>query len=73
MSGRDVGDRAVKMRPGIKVIYMSGYTDDMLMRAGALGPGMSFIRKPLKVETLTARVREVLDAVAVGPDFEAAN
>ena len=67
MSGRDVGDRAIELRPGIKIIYMSGYTDDMLMRAGALGPGMSFIRKPLKVETLTARVREVLDAVPVAP------
>ncbi len=72
MSGRDVGDRAVEMRPGIKVIYMSGYTDDMLMRAGALGPGMSFIRKPLKVETLTSRVREVLDAVDVPSGLEAA-
>jgi signal transduction histidine kinase/CheY-like chemotaxis protein len=72
MSGRDVGDRAVELRPGIKVIYMSGYTDDMLMRAGALGPGMSFIRKPLKVETLTARVREVLDAIDVAPGLEAA-
>ena len=67
MSGRDVGDRAIELRPGIKVIYMSGYTDDVLMRAGALGPGMSFIRKPLKVETLTARVREVLDAVHAAP------
>ena len=49
---------------------MSGYTDDMLMRAGALGPGMSFIRKPIKPQALTARVREILDAPS-GPNVRA--
>ena len=64
MSGREVAERCLAMRPQIKVIYMSGYTDDVLMRTGALGPGMSFLQKPLRPEVLTARVRDVLDQPA---------
>jgi CheY-like chemotaxis protein len=62
MSGREVADRYLKLRPDSKVIYMSGYTDDVLMRSGALGPGMSFLQKPLRPDALTSKVREVLDA-----------
>jgi FixJ family two-component response regulator len=62
MSGRQFGDLLREMRPGIKIIYMSGYTDDVLVRTGALRPGMSFLQKPLHPEVLAAKVREVLDA-----------
>jgi len=44
---------------------MSGYTDDVLSSTGALGPGMSFLEKPLKLDLLSAHVREVLDAPAL--------
>ncbi len=64
MTGRQLGERLCQRRPGVKIIYMSGYTDDVLVRTGALGPGMSFLQKPLRPEVLAARVREVLDAVA---------
>ena len=64
MSGREVAQRCLQLRPGTRVIYMSGYTDDVLVRTGALGPGMSFLQKPLRPETLTSKVREVLDAPA---------
>jgi two-component system cell cycle sensor histidine kinase/response regulator CckA len=62
MTGRELGERLERLRPGTKVIYMSGYTDDVLVRTGALGPGMSFLQKPLRPEVLAARVREALDA-----------
>lgn len=62
MGGRQLGDLLQQIRPGIKIIYMSGYTDDVLVRTGALGPGMSFLQKPLRPEVLAAKVREALDS-----------
>ena len=62
MSGRELGERLQTLRPDTKIIYMSGYTDDVLRGAGALSPGMSFLAKPLRPEVLTVRIREVLDA-----------
>lgn len=64
MSGREVAQRVLEQRPDVKVVYMSGYTDDVLMRSGALKPGMSFLQKPLRPEALGAKVREVLDTPA---------
>jgi len=62
MTGRELGDRLQTANPTMKIIYMSGYTDDVLRGAGALSPGMSFLAKPLRPEVLAARIREVLDA-----------
>ena len=62
MSGRELADRAASVRPGIKVLFMSGYTDDALGNHGALDPGMSLIEKPFTVDVLLHRVRETLDA-----------
>jgi CheY-like chemotaxis protein len=61
VGGRELAQRILERDPEMKVIYMSGYTDDMLLSTGALGPGMSFLRKPLKPDVLATRVREVLD------------
>jgi signal transduction histidine kinase/CheY-like chemotaxis protein len=61
MSGRELGEKLRALSPNLKIIYMSGYTDDVLVRTGALGPGMSFLQKPLRPEVLAARVRETLD------------
>jgi two-component system cell cycle sensor histidine kinase/response regulator CckA len=63
ISGRQLGERLRQLRPDLKIVYMSGYTDDVLVRTGALGPGMSFLQKPLRPEVLAAKVREALDAV----------
>jgi hypothetical protein len=41
---------------------MSGYTDDVLVRTGALGPGMSFLQKPLRPDVLAGKIREALDS-----------
>jgi two-component system cell cycle sensor histidine kinase/response regulator CckA len=61
-SGRELAEIVHRMRPETRIIFMSGYTDDVLIRTGALRPGMSFLQKPLRPETLAARVREALDS-----------
>ena len=62
MSGRELAERVRQMRPELKVVFMSGYTDDVLVRTGALSPGMSFLQKPLRPEVLAAKLREALDS-----------
>jgi FixJ family two-component response regulator len=62
MSGRQLADRLLELRPETRVMFMSGYTDDVLARTGALGPGMSFLQKPLRPDVLAAKVREALDS-----------
>lgn len=65
LNGRDLAQKALASKPRLKVIYMSGYTDDVLSNTGALGPGVSFLRKPLKLDMLSALIREVLDTPPV--------
>jgi CheY-like chemotaxis protein len=62
MSGRDVALRVRERRPDAKLLYMSGYTDDIIVRHGALEPGTHFIQKPFTAPQLTERVRELLGA-----------
>ena len=64
MSGRILADRLAAERPGIRVLFMSGYTDDAIVHHGVLEPGRSLIVKPFTREALARRVREVLDQVA---------
>jgi signal transduction histidine kinase/CheY-like chemotaxis protein len=66
MSGRELGEKLRSLDAELKIIYMSGYTDDVLVRTGALGPGMSFLQKPLRPEILAAKVREALDGKTRG-------
>lgn len=65
MNGRELARQAQTCRPGLKVIYMSGYTDDVLSGAGALEADASFLRKPLKLDSLSVLIREVLDTPAI--------
>jgi CheY-like chemotaxis protein len=62
MSGRMLASRLRELRPEIRIIFMSGYPNDVLTRTGALTSGMSFLQKPLRPEVLAARVREALDS-----------
>ncbi len=62
MNGRELGERLLQVRADTRIIYMSGYTDDVLMRTGAIGPGISFLQKPLRPDVLAAKVREALDS-----------
>jgi two-component system, cell cycle sensor histidine kinase and response regulator CckA len=64
MSGRRVAQLLHDQRPDLRVIYMSGYTDDAIVRHGVLEPGLAFLQKPFSVDRLLRRVREVLDGSA---------
>jgi len=61
-SGRELAEIVHERCPETRVMFMSGYTDDVLLRTGALAPGMSFLQKPLRPDTLITRVREALDS-----------
>src|SRR5215469_12678986 len=61
-SGREIAKRVSALRPGIKVLYMSGYTDDALIRDHGLDESFAFLQKPFSQGSVAAKVREVLDA-----------
>jgi PAS domain S-box-containing protein len=61
MSGRSLAQAIRHARPGIRVLYVSGYSDDMLGQQGVLDPDIHLLAKPFTPETLADRVREVLD------------
>jgi len=62
MSGNEVADRMTRERPDLKVLYISGYTDDAIVHHGIVQEGMAFLQKPFTPEALVRKVREVLDA-----------
>jgi len=62
MGGKKVADRLQQLYPQMKVIYMSGYTDNSIAHHGILAPGLNFLQKPFSPEVLARKVREVLDA-----------
>lgn len=61
MSGKVLADRLAAIQPGIKVLYMSGYTDDAILLHGVFDSGIGFIAKPFTTAELARKVREVLD------------
>jgi CheY-like chemotaxis protein len=60
MSGPELAKRVSEIRPATKVLYMSGYTDDSIVRHGVLTGVMSFVQKPITSELLGRKVREAL-------------
>jgi CheY-like chemotaxis protein len=68
MGGRELAERIHAIRPGLKVLYMSGYTDNVILQRGVLGPGSAFLQKPITPEVLARKVREVLDGPARADD-----
>jgi DNA-binding response OmpR family regulator len=66
-TGRLIAEQVGRLRPKIKVLYMSGYTDDTLIHAQGLDEGLAFLQKPFTVAMLAAKVREVLDADGFRP------
>ncbi len=59
-SGPDLTRRLTEARPGLRVIYMSGYTEDAIVHHGVLQPGVSFLHKPFTAESLTRKLVEAL-------------
>lgn len=61
-SGRELADRLSTQYPGIKVLYMSGHTDDAILRHGVVSGGTAFLQKPFTPDTLARKVRSQLAA-----------
>jgi PAS domain S-box-containing protein len=61
MNGRDLSKTVITLHPGIKCLFMSGYTADVIARHGVLDEGVSFIQKPFSLPNMAAKVRELLD------------
>jgi two-component system cell cycle sensor histidine kinase/response regulator CckA len=64
INGRALAEQLVSRRPGTKVLYISGYTDDAVVRNGVLLSDIAFLKKPFSQEALALKVREILDAAA---------
>jgi two-component system, cell cycle sensor histidine kinase and response regulator CckA len=61
MSGPELAQRALALRPRMKVLYMSGYADSMVLPQGEIEGGSAFLQKPFPPDVLLAKVRQVLD------------
>jgi two-component system cell cycle sensor histidine kinase/response regulator CckA len=61
MNGRSLADRLAAERPGVKTLFMSGYTDDAAVLQRVLASRVAFLQKPLTPDILLHKIREVLD------------
>jgi two-component system cell cycle sensor histidine kinase/response regulator CckA len=62
MKGRELGERLAKLHPGVRLLYMSAYTEDAILNDGILDPGTAFIEKPFGSDELARKVREMFEA-----------
>lgn len=60
MTGRELAEHLMPLRPSMKVVFMSGYAEDIIANSGTLNPGLFFIAKPFTPESLALKLREVL-------------
>ena len=64
LSGRELAEKLIAQNPDLRVLFMSGYTDDAIIRYGVLELGVAFLQKPFTPAALLERLRETLDADA---------
>ena len=67
MNGRQLAERLLADRPGLRVLYMSGYTDDALVQHVVLNTDASYLQKPFDTETLSRKVRQAFEVVPPSP------
>jgi len=60
MSGHELAEQMCQVRPGIKILYMSGYTDHAIVHQGILDTGAELLQKPFTLATLASKIREIL-------------
>ena len=70
MGGRELARRLAERRPQMKVLYMSGYTDDAVILHGVLTEQTAFLEKPFTANRLLRKIREVLDQPPAVPEVE---
>ena len=68
MNGRTLAERIASLLPAVKVLFVSGYTENVIVHHGVLKEAIEFLAKPYSVDQLARRVREVLDAVRASPN-----
>jgi PAS domain S-box-containing protein len=61
-TGKEIAERASRLRPGIRVLYMSGYPESVIASQGVIEPGITLLSKPFKAHDLLAHVRSAIDA-----------
>jgi CheY-like chemotaxis protein len=67
-NGRELANAAAAKRPGLKILFMTGYSRNAIVHQGRLDEGVQLVQKPLTQATLAAKIRAVLDQPAVAPD-----
>jgi PAS domain S-box-containing protein len=67
MGGRELSERVAHLRPGIRLLYVSGYTDDEVLRHGVMEAEVAFLQKPFTAEALLERIRTLLDESTPAP------
>jgi two-component system cell cycle sensor histidine kinase/response regulator CckA len=73
MSGRELIERVSEIQPLIKVLFMSGYTNDAIVNHGVLDGNTWFIQKPFALDALARKVRQVLDSKEPAQQFQMAH
>ena len=68
MNGRELAQRVLEIRPNVKVLYMSGYTENVIGRNGTLDAGIRLLQKPFTLRDLKSKVREVLDSSSLSTE-----
>ncbi len=61
LSGREMAERLTAFLPDLRILFMSGYTEDMILRQGVEAARADFLHKPFNLNELTSKVREILD------------